>query len=74
MDCKCIDQSHNLGLILNVEGMVELMDLAWDRETHLGLDLNGGESMMQMTSQHQWSSFFKPMGMANYYQISHWSL
>ena len=47
MDCKCIDQSHNLGLILNVEGIAELMDLAWDRETYLVTQLDN----VMMTSK-----------------------
>ena len=56
--------------------MVALVDLAWAREIHLGLDLN--EEPMEWDDVDDCptpiSSFLKPMSMPNYYQILQWSI
>ena len=56
--------------------MVDLVDLARDREAHLGSDLieepmQGNDVDAQLTSI---ISFLKPMNMSNYYQILLWSI
>jgi hypothetical protein len=49
----------------------ELVDLTWGREIHLSLDLK--EEPMKVNdvhnSQHQWSTFLKPVRMPNHYKI-----
>ena len=50
--------------------IADLVDLACEREIHLGLDLNSQwRGMLWMTDQHQSSSFLKPMSMSNYYRF-----
>ena len=53
--------------------MANLVDLAWGREIHLGLDLNE-ESMQGNDVDDQPTPIIKLMSMSNYYQILQWSI
>ena len=63
--------------IVDVEyNKIELVELAWGKEIHLGVDLMKSQwrGVLWMTNQHQQSSFLKPESMPNYYQIIQWSI
>ena len=56
--------------------IVEILDLTWGREIHLGLDGMKSEwsRMCGWPTKHWKSSFLKPLSMLNYHQILQWSI
>lgn len=56
---KIVDVEYNMDV---------LVDVVWDGEVYLGLDLNKEQwrGMIWMIGQHKYSSFFKLMSIPNY--------
>jgi hypothetical protein len=54
--------------------MVELVDLAWGREIHLGTNLNEEPMEVNDVDDRSIASFLKPLNMPNNDQILQWSI